>query len=167
MQRVLNIFLAEIDAGEKTEHYRVVVDGTPRDHMLKLTPGRQTVELARGLDPGQPHTVSLMKETYHGGDTIFHGFHTDSAMVSRMLGAEMHLQAVGGATLAGPGTNTVRSFIFSRERGQPDPNYRSGFQPDVIVVNARANDISRSRRNGPSTARYSRPRREPGKPMSC
>jgi lysophospholipase L1-like esterase len=180
------ILLADIDTGDKTEYFRVIVDGQPRDHMLKLTPGRQTVELAGDLVAGQPHTVSLMKETYHGGDTVFYGFHTDSgrllepepaaelkiaffgdsnmegwslysekdeggvgtfyaypAVVSRMLGAEMHLQAVGGATLGGPGTNTVHSFIFSRERGQPDPDYRSGFQPDVIVVNAGANDISR------------------------
>jgi len=178
--------LAEIDTGQKAEHFRVVIDGVPRQGMLVVTPGRQRVELARDLSAGQPHSVALMKETYHDGDTVFYGFHTDSdrllepgpepelkiaffgdsnmegwslysekdeggvgtyysypAVVSRMLGARMNLQAVGGATLGGPGTNTVHSFIFSRERGQPDPDYRSGFQPDVIVVNAGANDISR------------------------
>ena len=63
------------------------------------------------------------------------------AMVTRMLGAEMHNQSVGGATLYDGGDNSVGSFIFSEDYNNQDPNYRSGFDPHIIVVNAGANDV--------------------------
>jgi PKD repeat protein/lysophospholipase L1-like esterase len=66
------------------------------------------------------------------------------AMVSRMLEAEMNLEAVGGATLdngGDGGDNDVQSFIYSEDYYNQDPNYRSGFDPQVIVVNAGANDV--------------------------
>jgi len=63
------------------------------------------------------------------------------AMTSRMLDAEMHLQAVGGAKLDENGDNDVRSFIYSPDYYNQDRNYRSGFEPHVIVVNAGANDL--------------------------
>jgi hypothetical protein len=68
------------------------------------------------------------------------------AMVTRMLGAEMNLQAVGGATLDGEGDNNVRSFIYSEDFLNQDRAYRSGFMPHIIVVNAGANDINKSGR---------------------
>jgi hypothetical protein len=58
-----------------------------------------------------------------------------------MLGAEMHNQSVGGATLYNGGDNSVGSFIFSEDYYNQDPNYRSGFDPHIIVVNAGANDV--------------------------
>ena len=63
------------------------------------------------------------------------------AMVTRMLGAEMHNQSVGGAKLYNGGDNCVGSFIFSEDYYNQDPNYRSGFDPHIIVVNAGANDV--------------------------
>ena len=72
------------------------------------------------------------------------GYYAYPAMVTRMLGAEMNLQAVGGATLdngGDRGDNDVQSFIFSPNYVDQDPNYRSGFAPHVIVVNAGANDV--------------------------
>lgn len=63
------------------------------------------------------------------------------AMVSRMLGAEMYLQAVGSATLDGPTPNDVVSFVHSERFGDEDRDYDDGFEPHVIVVNAGANDI--------------------------
>ncbi len=63
------------------------------------------------------------------------------AMVSRMLNAEMNLAAVGGATLDQGGDNDVQSFIFSEDYYNQDVNYRSGFEPHIIVVNAGANDV--------------------------
>ncbi len=63
------------------------------------------------------------------------------ATVSRMLGAEMTLQAVGGATLDGPGANDVVSFVRSEAYDRENPDYRDGFEPQLIVVNAGANDI--------------------------
>jgi len=67
------------------------------------------------------------------------------AMVSRMLGAEMNNQSVGGAQLYNSGDNCVGSFIFSEDYYNQDPNYRSGFDPHIIVVNAGANDIGNSK----------------------
>ena len=63
------------------------------------------------------------------------------AMVTRMLGAEMHNQSVGGAKLYNGGDNCVGSFIFSEDYYNQDPDYRSGFDPHIIVVNAGANDV--------------------------
>ena len=67
------------------------------------------------------------------------------AMVTRMLGAEMNNQSVSGAQLYGTGDNCVGSFIFSEDYYHQDPNYRSGFDPHIIVVNAGANDIANSK----------------------
>jgi hypothetical protein len=63
------------------------------------------------------------------------------AMVSRMLGAEMNNQSVGGAQIDDAGDNCVGSFIFSEDNISQNPNYRSGFDPHIIVINAGANDI--------------------------
>jgi hypothetical protein len=63
------------------------------------------------------------------------------ALVTRMLGAEMNNQSVGGAQLYNAGDNCVGSFIFSEDYYNQDPDYRSGFDPHIIVVNAGANDI--------------------------
>jgi hypothetical protein len=67
------------------------------------------------------------------------------AMVTRMLGAEMNLQAVGGAKLDENGDNDVRSHIFSEDYYSQDNAYRSGFNPHIIVVNAGANDLGASK----------------------
>ena len=63
------------------------------------------------------------------------------AMVTRMLGAEMNNQSVGGAQIDDNGDNCVGSFIFSEDYKTQDPDYRSGFDPHIIVINAGANDI--------------------------
>ena len=176
---------ADLDVGDKAEHFRVIVNGVPEEPYRVLPPGRQKISLATELDDEIEHTVVLMKETYKSSRTTFYGFELlgaevldppprpekriaffgDSNMegyslysdkdngeigtyfaypatVSRMLGAEMHLQARGGATLAGGRGNDVLTFINAEEFGEPDLSYRSGFRPQVIVVNAGANDIS-------------------------
>lgn len=82
--------------------------------------------------------TSLYSEKDSGDSGTWYAF---PASVSRMLDAEMQLQARGGATLGGAGGNNVMSFIFSADGTTVDKSYRTGFQPDVIVVNAGANDI--------------------------
>jgi len=67
------------------------------------------------------------------------------AMVTRMLGAEMNNQSVAGAQLYDTGDNCVGSFIFSEDYYTQDSDYRSGFDPHIIVVNAGANDIGNSK----------------------
>jgi hypothetical protein len=172
----------DIEAQARTEQYRVILDGVALPDRLFVT-GRQKKILASGLPPGI-HTVQVMKETWVGGKTFFHGlevtgkglapppprpdlrieFYGDSnmdgsssysekssgnmgtyyafpAMVTRMLGAEMNLQALGGAKLDGNGDNDIRSFIFSEDYYNQDPGYRSGFDPHIIVVNAGATDV--------------------------
>jgi hypothetical protein len=172
----------DIEAQTGTEQYRIVLDGVARPDRLHVT-GRETNVLASALAPGV-HTLQIMKETWAGGKTFFHGlevtgsglaeppprpalrieFFGDSntdgssnysekdsgsmgtyyafpAMVTRMLGAEMNLQAVGGAKLDDNGDNDIRSFIFSEDYYTQDPGYHSGFNPHIIVVNAGANDL--------------------------
>jgi lysophospholipase L1-like esterase len=83
---------------------------------------------------------SLYNEKNEGGNGTWFAY---PATVARMLGAEMTLQAVGSATLDGPSANDVVSFVRSEAYDREDPDYRDGFEPQVIVVNAGANDISR------------------------
>ena len=90
-----------------------------------------------------------------GGDTGT--YFAYPSMVSRMLNAQPSIQARGGATLGGEGPNTVLSFIFSDNWFDSDPSYRSGFVPDVVVINAGANDIYRvdkSRQEAEVKARF-------------
>lgn len=82
---------------------------------------------------------SLYNEKNDGSNGTYFAY---PATVSRMLGAEMYLQAVGSATLDGPGSNDVVSFVNSNAFDREDPNYDDGFEPHIIVVNAGANDIS-------------------------
>ncbi len=83
---------------------------------------------------------SLYNEKNDGSNGTYFAY---PATVSRMLGAEMYLQAVGSATLDGPSGNDVVSFVRSHAFDREDPKYDDGFEPHVIVVNAGANDISR------------------------
>ncbi len=83
---------------------------------------------------------SLYNEKNDGSNGTYFAY---PATVSRMLGAEMYLQAVGSATLDGPTGNDVVSFVKSIVYDREDPDYDDGFEPHVIVVNAGANDISR------------------------
>ncbi len=83
---------------------------------------------------------SLYNEKNDGSNGTYFAY---PATVSRMLGAEMYLQAVGSATLDGPTGNDVVSFVNSKAFDREDPDYDDGFEPHVIVVNAGANDISR------------------------
>jgi len=83
---------------------------------------------------------SLYNEKNDGSNGTYFAY---PATVSRMLGAEMYLQALGSATLDGPTPNDVVSFVYSRAYDLEDRNYRDGFEPQVIVVNAGANDIYR------------------------
>ena len=83
---------------------------------------------------------SLYSEKNDGGNGTYFAY---PATVSRMVGAEMHLQALGSATLDGPTANDVVSFVHSEAYDREDPAYNDGFKPDLIVVNAGANDISR------------------------
>ena len=65
------------------------------------------------------------------------------AMTARMLGARTTTQAYGSATLSGYGDNNVMRFIYSPDFFSQRPAFRTNFAPQVIVVNAGANDIYR------------------------
>ena len=79
---------------------------------------------------------SNYSEKNSGGMGTYYAF---PAMLTRMLGAEMNIEAVAGATL-----NSVRSYIFS-EDDSSNASYRSGFDPHIIIVNAGANDLGASK----------------------
>jgi len=150
---------------------RIFVESGRQLHTLVdgLSPGEHTVELMRetfyhdtmtffGLEtdgdllalPSKPELrieffgdsnmdgTSNYSEKDSGDSGTYYAY---PAMLSRMLNAEMNLQAVGGATLDGPGDNTVSAFIYSEDYYNQDSTYRSGFDPDIIVVNAGANDV--------------------------
>jgi lysophospholipase L1-like esterase len=85
---------------------------------------------------------SLYDEKNGASDTSNGTWFAYPATVARMLNAEMYLQALGSATLDGPTANDVVSFVDSEAYGHEDTTYRDGFQPQLIVVNAGANDIN-------------------------
>ena len=82
--------------------------------------------------------TSLYSEKDSGSGGSYYAY---PATVSRMLKAEMRLMAMGGATLTGGGNNTIMHFIRSRDWPEEDLSYTDNFGPNVIVVNAGANDI--------------------------
>ena len=83
--------------------------------------------------------TSLYSERDSGDSGSYYAY---PATVSRMLGAEMRLMAIGGATLSGAGNNNVMHFIRSRDWPNHNPDYTDNFEPNVVVVNAGANDIN-------------------------
>ncbi|MEM7431250.1 MAG: SGNH/GDSL hydrolase family protein [Pseudomonadota bacterium] len=85
-----------------------------------------------------PEGYSLYGEKDHGPIGTYYAY---PAMVSRMLGAEAQIVVRGSAQLDSDGPNDVMSFIYSAEFDNEDSEYRDEFDPDVIVVNAGANDI--------------------------
>lgn len=112
--------------------YGFDIDGT-----LMAPPARPSLRIEYFGDSNMDGTSNYSEQDQ--GDSG--GYYSYPAQVTRMLGAEMNLQAMGGATLDNGGDNDVQSFIFSPNYDDQDPNYRSDFDPHVIVVNAGANDV--------------------------
>jgi len=112
--------------------------GLEIDGKLLPPPARPELRIEFFGDSNMDGT-SLYSEKNTGDSGTYYAY---PAMVTRMLGAEMHLEALGGATLADRGDNNVRDFIFSENFRDQDARYRSGFKPHIIVVNAGANDIN-------------------------
>lgn len=118
-----------------TTIYGLDIDGT-----LLAPPARPNLRIEFLGDSNMDGTSNYSEQDT--GDSG--GYYAYPAMVSRMLNAEMNLQAMGGATLdksGQGGDNDVRSFIFSQNYIDQNTSYRSGFDPHVIVVNAGANDV--------------------------
>lgn len=117
----------------------MVLYGLETDGALLAPDPKPDLKIAFFGDSNMDGT-SNYSERDSGDSGTYYGY---PAMLSRMLDAEMYLQAVGGATLGGNGDNTVTSFIYSEDWYSQDTNYRDGYNPDIIVVNAGANDVGR------------------------
>jgi len=63
-------------------------------------------------------------------------------ILGRVFNAEVSVQARGSAALSDNGDNSVDQFVFSTNFLDQDLQYRDKHKPDLIVVNAGANDIS-------------------------
>ena len=174
----------DIDPGSSHEFFRVLLNDKPIGESFKLMPGKQSVTLVEGLDPGKSNRLTLFKETYYGELSSFYGleitngrvqklsplptkkivFFGDSnmdgtslysekdsgetgsyyaypSMVGRMLNAQVNIQAFGGATLTENDGINVLDFITGKQKAFPNPLFKDSFGPDVIVINAGANDI--------------------------
>jgi len=94
--------------------------------------------------------TSLYSDADSGHSGMYYAY---PATVGRMLNAQTSIQSLGGATLAGEGPNTVASMVYSRDFYSHDKQYRDDFSPQVIVVNAGANDIGKTDQAGVK-ARY-------------
>jgi hypothetical protein len=133
-EHTVELFQETFTANKTTFH------GLEIDGKLLPPPPRPKLRIEWFGDSNMDGT-SLYSEKNTGDSGTYYAY---PAMVTRMLGAEMHLEALGGATLADRGDNNVRDFIFSENFKDQDPAYRSGFKPHIIVVNAGANDINQA-----------------------
>jgi len=124
--------LQETFTGQKTTFHGFDITGT-----ILTPPSRPSLRIEYFGDSNMDGT-SLYSENNSGDSGTYYAF---PAMVTRMLGAEMNLQALGGATIEQNGDNNVGDFIFSEDYHTQDTGYRSGFDPHIIVINAGANDI--------------------------
>ena len=107
---------------------------SPESHQSRPNP---SLRIAFFGDSNMDGT-SLYSEKDSGDSGSYYAF---PASTARMLHAEMQLQARGGATLAGADANDVVFFVGSPDGQTHSPDFRTGFEPDVIVVNVGANDI--------------------------
>ena len=82
--------------------------------------------------------TSLYSEKDSGDSGTYYAY---PAVTARMLNAQFRSQSNGGATLTENGYNNVLDFIGSKDKFNSDLNYRDDYFPQVIVVNAGANDI--------------------------
>jgi len=126
------VLMRETFNGTAATFYGVNVTGT------LLTPTPKPELRIEFFGDSNMEGYSLYSEKNSGGVGSYYAY---PAMTSRMLDAEMNLQAIGGATLVSNGDNDVQSFIFSEDYYNQNTGYRSGFDPHVIVVNAGANDL--------------------------
>lgn len=140
------VLASDVSAGAHTVHLmketyyagKTVVHGlSVEGEGLHAPPPRPALRIAFFGDSNMAG-ASNYSEKNEGDMGTYYAF---PAMVARMLGAEMHLQAVGGAKLADNEDNSVQSFIFSEDYDNQDSAYRSGFDPQIIVVSAGANDV--------------------------
>lgn len=132
---------------EEYAHSNMVFHGFELiDGELAELPPRPAMRIAFFGDSNM-EGYSLYNEKNAGGNGTYFAY---PATLARMLGAEMYLQAVGGATLDGPTANDVVSFVRSPAFNREGPGYSDGYEPQLIVINAGANDISQ----------FDRPRRK-------
>ena len=132
--------MKETHRGTRTTLYgfRVFSDdpGAAANEPLEWPP-RPDLRIAFFGDSNMDGT-SLYSEKDRGPSGTWYAY---PATASRMLGAEMNLQAYGGATLVGTRNNDVAAFIHGADRHTGSGALASDFKPQVIVVNAGANDI--------------------------
>lgn len=98
--------------------------------------------------------TSLYSEKDSGESGAYYAY---PAMVGRMLNAQVRIQANGGATLTNNGNNNVANFLSGYEKNESSDNFTTDFIPNVIVINAGANDIyqiSSSNKESTMKARY-------------
>lgn len=126
----------ETFSGQASHLFGLEIHGAAPDTLA--SPGAYSLRIAFYGDSNMDGTSLYSEKNAEEGGTYF----AFPAMASRMLAAEMQLQARGGATLAGKeNTNNVLFFIRSADGTTWDKDFRTGFDPDVVVVNAGANDI--------------------------
>ncbi len=128
--------------GERTTFYRLKADGA-----LQPLPPKPSKRIAFFGDSNMDGT-SMYSDEDSGHTGTYYAY---PSVVSRMLNAEPSIQAMGGATLGGKGNNAVTQFIYSPDFYSQNTDYRDNFKPDVIVVNAGANDIGRVDKKGVKT----------------
>ena len=126
--------------GRTTQFYGFDIPG---GSLLSLPP-RPALRIEFFGDSNMDGTSLYSEKDQQGNDPLSPEsgtYYAFPAIASRMLGAEFNIAAVGGATIAGATDNAVASFIYSQNYYDQDYSYRSGFNPQVVVINAGANDI--------------------------
>ncbi len=141
--------LAEGLASDTTHHLLLMKetsDGQSLVHQIQVLGELQT------LPPAPEKVIAFFGDSNMNGYSLYSekdsgdggSYFAYPAMSARMLNARFAKQSYGSATLMENEGNNVLDFLYSQRRGQADANYRDPLKPDVIVINAGANDISRT-----------------------
>ena len=144
------ILATDLDPSQAHEvvFFKETYDGSPSTLFgVELSDGAELLPLPSASDRriafyGDSNMDGTSNYSEH--DSGFAGaYFAYPAITARMLAARTTTQAYGSATLTGYGDNNVMRFIYSPDFTTQRPDFRTNFAPQVIVVNAGANDIYR------------------------
>jgi hypothetical protein len=128
---------ADLDAGEYTEQFRVIIDGVPNENTLSVGKRRSVYTLASGLSSGE-HVVEIMKETFVGtrrSVAVFYGFEITGTIMAPPAKPVKRIEFFGDSNMDG-------SSLYSEQNSGAHGSYYA--YPAVVsrMLNAEFNDQS-------------------------
>lgn len=131
---------AALDSGNRTEHFRIIVDGDVQNtRKISVAPGQDLYVLANGLTPGI-HRIELVRETHTGQRATFSGFVLKGSGTVALPPRPPHrIEFYGDSNLAG--------HSLEHESNKPSASFKGAFFGYAGIasrmLNAEFHNISR------------------------